>query len=305
MDPEHGERLRNRICHSAPPIQAATPGTPQPDPATTVEAGNRRALLERGSDRGQSPAHRRLPVHPFSCSRKGWGAEASHQSEGPERLCDHAPFQNGGYPHPEKSPTGGGLAGEDRPEGRLFSIPIQQKLQEIPVFPSGPEGLIVQLPPLWPDLSTMGLYQDPEACSSFWTRARDAVDNVHRRLPPDGRAQKESTEPGVRSHISSTVSGFHDKHREDNHGTVTVTGVPGFYDKLTYQGGTTPPRENKGNMGGVPEAIGGGASIFPRPLQAGWQNECHQPSDPTSSTVLRTLTDGLGKSSETRIMRQP
>jgi hypothetical protein len=27
VDPEHGERLRNRIRHSAPPIQAATPGT--------------------------------------------------------------------------------------------------------------------------------------------------------------------------------------------------------------------------------------------------------------------------------------
>jgi hypothetical protein len=27
-------------------------------------------------------------------------------------------------------------------------------------------------------------------------------------------------------------------------------------------------------------------------LQAGWENERHQPSDPTSSTVLQTLTDG-------------
>ena len=172
------------------------------------------------------------------------------------------------YPHPQEFLGGG--SGEDRPE---FTKRAKEHL-------------------------AMGLYQDPEARSSSRTRARDAVDNVHRRLSPDGRVQGESTGPGVRSHISPKVSGFHDKHGEDNHGTITVTGVPGFYDKLTYQGATTPPRENKENTGGVPEAIGGGASISPRPLQAGWQNERHQPSDPTSSTVLQALTDGPGKSSE-------
>ena len=137
------------------------------------------------------------------------------------------------------------MAGEHRPEGYLFFYTNSTKSQEILVFPSGPEGLPVQLPSLWPDLSTMGLYQDLSARSSSWTRVRDAVDNVHRRLPPDGRVQGESTGPGIRYHISSAVSGFHDKHREDNHGIVTVTGVPGFYDKLTYQGATTAPEKIK------------------------------------------------------------
>jgi hypothetical protein len=67
------------------------------------------------------------------------------------------------------------------------------------------------------DLSTMRLYQNPEANSSSWTRARDAVDNVNRWLPPDGR---DGTGLGVNSHIPSTVSGF-----QYNTDKTTVNGV--------------------------------------------------------------------------------
>jgi hypothetical protein len=38
--------------------------------------------------------HRQLPVHPFSHSEKG---QASQQCKGPEHLCDHTTFHNGGY----------------------------------------------------------------------------------------------------------------------------------------------------------------------------------------------------------------
>ena len=53
-----------------------------------------------------------------------------------------------------------------------------------------------------------------------------------------------------------------------------------------------PAQKIKKDSGGVPTDIRGGACNSPHPLQIDWQNECHKPSDPTSSSVLQEPTNG-------------
>ena len=56
----------------------------------------------------------------------------------------------------------------------------KSKSQEVPLLPIQQEVLPIQLSPLRPGLSPMGLYQDPEANSSSWMRAGDTVGGIHR-----------------------------------------------------------------------------------------------------------------------------
>ena len=69
----------------------------------------------------------------------------------------------------------------------------------------------VHLPPLWPDVSAMGLDQDPEADRSSRARAGDADRCLPSRHSPHGRVPGESERPGIRVRTPSTMPGLYDK----------------------------------------------------------------------------------------------
>ena len=117
--------------------------------------------------------------------------------------------------------------------------------------------------------------------------AGDTVGGIHRH-PPNGRDQGEGQGQCVRPDISS-MPRIHYKLREDNPRTIPVPRIPGFHGRH-YQYGAEPPNsENKKDSGRVSTTIGGGASDMPRPFKVNWQNECHKPSDSTSSFFYRSL----------------
>ena len=66
----------------------------------------------------------------------------------------------------------------------------------------------------------------------------------------------------------------------------------GFMVDTTKMELSLPAPKNKKDSGGVPTDIRGGACNSPHPLQIDWQNECHKPGDPTSSSVLQEPTNG-------------
>ena len=86
----------------------------------------------------------------------------------------------------------------------------------------------------------MGLYQDLEASSGS---RKGAVDNVYRRLSPDGGIQRESQGSGIRSGISIAMLRLHDKYRENNHGANSITRIPRLYDKYEDDGVKPPTRK--------------------------------------------------------------
>ena len=92
-----------------------------------------------------------------------------------------------------------------------------------PMFPTRGENLPVHLPPVWPDLSTLGLYLDPQTDSSSQTRVGVSSCNLHRRYPADGGVEGDGTRTGLSPSISSPVPGVHHKLREDRIATNSNT----------------------------------------------------------------------------------
>ena len=180
---------------------------------------------------------------------------------------------------------------KERPERCILFCPDKLRAKEISVFPIQGQVLPVQLSPFRPGLSPMGLYQDLKADSSSRSGAGDMVDSLHRHSP-DGRNRGESQRSSIGSDIPTTVPRFHCKHGKDGTGSVSIPGISGFHGRY-YQDGTEPSSsKNKKDSGGVPTDIRGGACNSPHPLQIDWQNECHKPGDPTSSSVLQEPTNG-------------
>ena len=84
-----------------------------------------------------------------------------------------------------------------------FSIPIRK------------QGLPVQLSPIRPGLSPMGLYQDSEADSSSRTGVGDTVGGRHRRYSPNGGDQAKGQRPRVRPDAPSPMPRVHNRPGEN------------------------------------------------------------------------------------------
>ena len=105
--------------------------------------------------------------------------ETSNKSEVSEQPRMHSSLQNGGDSHAKNSITARRLACKGRPERCLFLHPDTPRPREIPVLSTRSEqGLPVHLPSIRPNIGTLGLYQDPQACCSPRTRAGD-VGNIY------------------------------------------------------------------------------------------------------------------------------
>ena len=233
-----------------------------------------------------------IHIHPISGTKKGRWSETSHQSEMPECIRGVPTLQDGRHTDLQEPCETKGLVSEGGPKGRLFFHPDPSRSQEIPMFPTGGENLPVHLPPVRPDLSTLGLYQDPQTDSSSRTRVGISSCNLHRRYPADGGVEGDGTRTGLSPSFSSPVPGVHHKLREDHIATNSNTRVPGFRREHFVDGVKPPNRETKKDSGGVSEALGGGANIRPCPLLTNWQDECCPLSHSTSTSVLQISTDG-------------
>ena len=294
VGPEYNNRVRDRICLSTLPIQKTPPKSVKPGPARAGISGDLRDGLKRGSHGDSNPSGGRFLLHSVSCTKKRWGSETSDKLEKSQFFHRYPPLQDGGNPYPQKPTQKRRLACNNRLEGRLFLSPDKSKTQEVSLLPIQRKLIPIQLPPLPPGLSPMGLYQDPEANSSSRTRAGDTVGGIHRRHSPDGRDQGEGQGPCVRPDISFPMPRIHNKPGEDDPRTIPAPRIPGFHGRHHQYGAEPPNSENKKDSGGVSTTIGGGACDMPRPLKVNWQNECHKPSDSTSSSFLQELTNRPG-----------
>ena len=181
----------------------------------------------------------------FLVPKKDGGQRPVINLKKPQFIHTCPSFQNGGNSYPQKPVKKGRLACKDRPKGRFFLSPDKSKSQEVSLLPIQQQVLPIQLSPLQPGLSPMGLYQDPEADSSSLTRAGDTVGAIHRRHSPDGRDQGEGQGPCVRPDIPFAMLRIHNKLGEDNPRTIPTPRILGFYGGH-YQHGAEPPNsENK------------------------------------------------------------
>ena len=134
----------------------------------------------------------------------------------PQLFSESSTFQNGRYSYHEKPPVCGGLASENQSQRCILLYPNYQcTSQEVPVFLGRKETLPIQLPPIWPSVSSLGLYQNPKVGHDSWSRAGDVLGNgVHRQHLAHGGVQKESTRPGKQSDIPNELHGVHSEQRK-------------------------------------------------------------------------------------------
>ena len=292
MDPFRNKGLQVGISYHALSGSRATPHCVQSRAPAPRRAGSPETLEQGSSAPNGVGTKGQLFLDSIPRAKKGWRSETSHQPQMLERIRGIPALQNGRHTDLQEPSKAGRLASEGGPEGRLFLNSDRSGGLEISLVQTGRENLPVHLPTLRSDLSTLGLYQDPETNSSSRTGAGVPSGDLHRRYTADGRVEGASTRARLSLNISTPVSRLHHKHRENGEAANPSDRVFGFHCKHAGNGAKSPHRETEKDSGGVPQANGGGASIGPRPIQTNWQNECCQPGNPTSSFVLQISTDG-------------
>ena len=142
-------------------------------------------------------------------------SKTGHQPQVPELVCGVSTLQNGRYSDIQEPRETGRLASESGSKGCLLLSPDSSGPQEIPVLHSRRENISVHMPPVRPDLSTLGLYQDPQAHSSSGTRVGVSSSNLYRRHTADGGIERDGTGTRHSLDIFTPVPGFHHKPRKN------------------------------------------------------------------------------------------
>lgn len=160
-------------------------------------SGSTKTSRQGGGGSAEGGTSGELRLHLIPGTKEGWRSETGHQSKVPKRICGVPSLQNGRYTDLQEPHKTRRLASEGGLEGRVFFGPNPPRSQEISVFQTGRTNIPVHMPPLRPDLSTMGLYQDPKADSSSRTGAGLPSSNIHRRYTADGRVEGEGRRTGL------------------------------------------------------------------------------------------------------------
>ena len=156
LGPVHNKRLQDGIPQHALPIssiQATHPKIQQRPTSQKLE--DKGAVAEEGTP-GQ------FCVNLVFSTQNRWRSETGHQLQMPELLCGVPTLQDGRDSHVQEPRETRRLASESGSEGCLFLSPDPSGPLEIPLFHSRRENVSVHMPPVRSDLSTMGLYQDPQ-----------------------------------------------------------------------------------------------------------------------------------------------
>ena len=129
----------------------------------------------------------------FLVPKKGGGIKRA------KYICGEGAFQNGELPYDKGHPKTRRLDDKGRPEGCLLHDSTSNQSEAAGAISMAGGNIPVQLPPIWPDLSTSGLYQDPEGSNDHLKVIGSKNDHIHRRHSYHGRDR----ESGKGAHSSS------------------------------------------------------------------------------------------------------
>ena len=158
--------------------------------------------------------------------------------------------------------------------------------------------LSVPMPPIRPVVSSMGLYQDPQASISSPSGDGGTIDSIHRRCASPGGVQGTSRESCGGPNVPLSVSGFQSKPGKININPSSSNGVSGVNSRHCADGAETPSGKDKKDLCGVTGIDERRDCLSQSPGSAGGENECYIPSDPTSPTIFSPSTDGTIRHTE-------
>ena len=91
--------------------------------------------------------------------KEGRGTKTGSQPQEPQLLHSNGALQDGGAPHPARPDPVSGLDDKDGSEGCLSSDTSVSRTPTPPPVSVECHNLPVQMPPIWPNISTAGVYQ--------------------------------------------------------------------------------------------------------------------------------------------------
>ena len=277
------------------PGGACSEGTPKPSSVLcgtekTDRGGGIFPSGKRGSDKHKS-TKRRVLFQPVLGPQEGRRTEAGDKPQSPQQIPPASTLQNGGYTHPEGHNKARRLACQGRPQGCLFHNPYRPAAQEISEVQLPGKSLPVQLSPIWADIGTLGLYQDPQAGSSSPPGAGCEDGGLHRRHADPCGDQGSSTKPGRSSSLPPRGHGVHHQSEEIDIGPHSV-------DRLSRRDDRYPLHDHKPTRGEAEENSCRGTQDGTRrvrsgqgPGQASGQNECNSMCIARGPIVLPPLTE--------------
>ena len=210
-----------------------------------VDPTGSRKVDKQGCGLKSTNASGRVLLKPVPGPEEGWRIKTSDQSESSKSACADTTLQDGGHPYLEGSNTAQRLACKSRFEGCILFDSDSSRTQEVSTVCIPRANIRIQLPSLWPLVSSMGLYQDPQTCISYFKRIRSPYDRLHRRYPFAGGVQAVTGGPCSRTGLFTRMSGVYNKQGEVTPTTNTVARIFGNYGRYTGNGAKITGRENE------------------------------------------------------------
>ena len=184
-------------------------------------------LLSKGAVVEVTNPRRGFYSNLFLIPKKDGGQRPVINLKVPEQFRSDTTLQDGGNPYFEGSDTTRRLVGNSGSEGRLLCSHDPPFSPSIPQIQLPGEVLSVHLPPIWPVIGSLGLYQDPKASISSPSGDGSVPNSMHRRYPSPGGVPGTSKESCGGHSLPPTMSWVSDKLKEISAGTSTIYGIPG------------------------------------------------------------------------------
>ena len=138
-------------------------------------------------------SYKKSPILPGSSpkqylfkGKEGRDFQTDHRSEKGERIYSLPEIQNGDPEEYQESVEGGGLDGENRPQGRLLHSSPSREIEEIPEIHVGREYIRIPLYDVWTGSGSPDLHQDHESTHESPAKVENSHHNIHGRHAVDG-----------------------------------------------------------------------------------------------------------------------
>jgi len=194
----------------------------------------------------ESSKHRRsIFVHSISKREKGTREiQASYKSKGTELIHSISKIQNGNSEGCEKHPSGGGLHGQNRPEGRLFCNTVASPIKEVCEIQLGRKPIRIPMPDVRIGTGSQVLYETTQSTHFTVEKVANKGPHIHRRPIDSSRVERGSNLLKGHNNLSSGESRVYNKSTEVCTDTKPTNGVSGSLNKQLRYDLQSPTRKS-------------------------------------------------------------
>ena len=181
MRTKYGTGVPNRLCGNATPRVTTNPSTLYLGAGHSNTGGSIQTPPKAGHTDHRTSLGEGLLLQHFSGTQERWGPKTCDQPQSTQQLCSSRAFQDGGHSHSKGLAGTGRLVDKGRPQGHVFCNSNTLGTSEIPPVSVPGEELPFHMPLFRPQMSSMGIHQNPEASSIHSTADGCSDDRLHGR----------------------------------------------------------------------------------------------------------------------------